>query len=156
MSFDRRKDRQTEIMDNAAAISMAQQGQRKGKKRAVANLSTSENASSSTTKPTTSQITRPRFYEADGLKIPLYEKGGKKKVHARLSSSLRNKNLAQLLITVEEYAGAGKKQEFETASTSKANIADWIEEVETRALGAHPKSRVTCKLQLCLDIHCFD
>jgi hypothetical protein len=156
MSFDRKRDRQTHIMDDAAAVSMAQQGQRRGKKKTVANLFASENASSSTTRPTTSQITRPRFYEADGLKIPLYEKGGKRKVHARLSSSLRNKNLAQLLITVEAYAGAGKKQQFETASISKANISDWIEEVETRALGAHPKSKLTCELQLCLNKHCSD
>lgn len=69
-----------------------------------------------------------------------------------LSSRLRNKNVAQLLDIVEEYASAAKKQEFENTRSSKATIANWIELAETRALGAHPKSKLTCKWSNCLSV----
>jgi hypothetical protein len=92
--------------------------------------------------------TDARFYEKDGLKIPLYRKGGRKRTQARLSGSLRNNNTEFLLDIVEEYAGVGKRIEFKDADKTKAEMADWIEEHETYALGPNPKSKLTITSKL--------
>jgi len=95
------------------------------------------------------KATGPRFYEKNGVKIPLYEKSGKKRGHARLASGLRNKNTDFLLDLVGEYAGAAKRKEFKDADKTKAEMADWIEEQETYALGPNPLSKldITSKSQ---------
>jgi hypothetical protein len=43
---------------------------------------------------------------------------------------------------VDEYAGADKKKQFQDGGATKVAVAEWIEEVETHALGASPKSRL--------------
>jgi hypothetical protein len=93
-----------------------------------------------TRKPAATQRPVERFYEQNGLKIPLYEKSGKIRKQARLSSSLRNKNTDFLLDAVEQIAGAAKRRQCKDADWSKLDMAEWIEAVETRALGAHPHS----------------
>jgi hypothetical protein len=83
-----------------------------------------------------------RFYERDRVRIPLYEKNGKKRKQARLTSSLRNKNTDYLLDQVEEIGGAAKRKEFKDADTAKFDMAEWIERHETYALGPHPNSKL--------------
>lgn len=154
-----KKSRQTNIINDLDAITSVMQG---GKRKAARKKSKkSKNtpgtgpqaapvASSSKAKPakkpTAAPNAGPRFYEKNGVKISLYEKSGKKRAHARLSSSLRNKNTEFLLDVIDEYAGADKRKEIKDADKSKAEKADWIEEHETYALGPNLKSRLTCKL----------
>ncbi|XP_014557084.1 hypothetical protein COCVIDRAFT_37405 [Bipolaris victoriae FI3] len=91
---------------------------------------------------TTNKNPRSRFYEADGLKIPLNDQDGlgdKKKQHARLAQSLLQNDLEELLDIVEQYAGTQKRIEFCMLELSKVEVANWIEEKETLALGRHPK-----------------
>lgn len=97
---------------------------------------------------TTNKNPRSRFYEADGLKIPLNDQDGlgdKKKQHARLAQSLRQNDLEELLDIVEQYAGTQKRIEFCMLELSKVEVANWIEEKETLALGRHPKSTLPSK-----------
>lgn len=156
MVLNKKKERQTHILDDAAAIKLAQQqGQRRGqpekkqKNTAGSAASAHQNGGSSKSTPgkkgPAAQNAAARFYQKNGVKIALVEKSGKKKPHARSSQGLRNKNLEQLLDIVEEYAGAWKKQEFKKDDKTKADIADWIETVETHALGPNPKSKLTSK-----------
>lgn len=150
MDTVKKKERQTHIIDDLDAIELVQQGQRKGvpkqKKTGGPNLPGPHSASGAKPKPAkrapSIKEAGPRFYEKGGLKIPLYDKSGKKRPHARLSQGLRNKNLDQLLDIVEEYAGANKKNEFKYADKTKTAIADWIEAAETRALLPNPKSKL--------------
>jgi hypothetical protein len=149
--MDTNKNRQINIIDPFEAADLAQQG---GKRKAAPK----KNKNTTGPKPTGQQNGRssrprpakkapatsssgPRYYEKDGLKIDLYDKTSKKRVQARLSQGLRNRSQQQLLDIVEEYAGAGKRELFKDAS--KADIADWIETVETRALPANPKSKLS-------------
>jgi len=106
MDPGKKKERQTNIIDDQAAIALAMQGGRrkaqpKKKKSGGVGPSGPQTASSSKSKSTkkasTSKATDAQYYEKDGLKIPLYDKGGKKKTNARLSLTLRNKNLDHLL-----------------------------------------------------------
>jgi hypothetical protein len=154
MDSNRKKKRQTHIVDDAAAIGLSQQkqGHRKHKKRSGAPRQTApKDAGNALLKSTSKAISKRgrsfRYYEQDGLTIPLYEENGKKRPHARVSSSLRNKSLNELLDIVEKYAGTDEKRQLRKASTTKAAVADWIEEVETRALGANPKSRLAGELK---------
>jgi hypothetical protein len=139
--------RQTTIIDDFSAVEIAQQGQRRAPKKSKADRSrpsATQNASSpkpkAPKKPKATKDTGPRFYEGNGVKIPLYDEAGKKRAHARLAKTLRNKNTDFLLDTAEQYAGKAKRREFEKANKTKAEIADWIEEMETIALGPNPKS----------------
>ncbi|OAL00425.1 hypothetical protein IQ06DRAFT_144702 [Phaeosphaeriaceae sp. SRC1lsM3a] len=162
-----KKSGRTNIIDCLDAIALAQQGQRKAQKKpkkaltvssapvksggskagpskkAGANQDAGDFVESSRLKPakkTAKEVTTARYYEKNGVKIPLFEKGGKKRAHARLAKGLRNKGTDILLDIVQEYAGVSKRIEFKNADKTKAEIAEWVEEVETRALGSHPKS----------------
>lgn len=83
-----------------------------------------------------------RFYKENGLCIPLFSSNGKKRQHARVSSSLRNKPMDFLLAIVADYAGKNKRQEFESNNRTKASVSNWIEMAETRALGASLSSKL--------------
>ncbi|KAF1920932.1 hypothetical protein BDU57DRAFT_29917 [Ampelomyces quisqualis] len=112
-----------------------------------AGPSPSQNAlgsrSTSLKKSTVSAGGGSRVYEKDGIRVPRYETGGKQRPHARLSISLRNKSTDLLLDIVEDYAGVAGRKAFVDANTTKAEIAEWIEAQEMRALGSHPKSNLT-------------
>lgn len=162
-----KKSGRTNIIDDLDAIVLAQQGQRKAQKKpkkaptgpsapvksggskagpskkSGADQDAGEFVKSSRLKPakkTAKEVTTAQYYEKNGVKIPLFEKGGKKRAHARLAKGLRNKGTDILLDIVQEYAGVSKRMEIKNADKTKAEIAEWIEEVETRALGPHPKS----------------
>ncbi|KAG9192930.1 hypothetical protein G6011_11664 [Alternaria panax] len=97
----------------------------------------------SPTSPTAATSSAPRFYEANGLKIPLYNQNGqgnKKRPTARLSKTLLKYNTDDLLDIVGQYASADKRQELKTKGLSKIRLANWIEEKETLALGRNPRS----------------
>jgi hypothetical protein len=153
--MDPSRNNQTKVIDDVDAIAKAMQCRKRKippkKKKNITNTGPSAPpaASSSrakpTKKPTATQDVGPRFYEKNRVKIPLYEKGGKRRANARLSSTLRNKNTEFLFDVVEQYAGADKRKEFKDAGKSKADMADWIEEHETYALGPNPKSKLNCK-----------
>ncbi|KAL1799738.1 hypothetical protein ACET3X_000080 [Alternaria dauci] len=96
--------------------------------------------------PTSTQASPPRFYEANGLKIPLYNQNGlgnKKRSYARLSKTLLKYNADELLDIVGQYAGADKRAELKNKGLSKPRLANWIEEKETLALGRNPKSELS-------------
>jgi hypothetical protein len=102
----------------------------------------------SPTTPTSTQASAPRFYEANGLKIPLYSQNGlgnKKRPNARLSKTLLKYNTDELLDIVGQYAGADKRQELKNKGLAKTVLANWIEEKETLALGRNPKSELSCR-----------
>jgi hypothetical protein len=167
MNPSNKSARQTNIINDLDAIALAS-GQRKAppkKKKTgvagafapkhVAGPSTSKNgAGPSCTKNAGAVKTKPakkaaapkqpeaRFYERDGVKIPLFEKNGKKRKQARLTSSLRNKNTDYLLDEVEAIGGAANRKEFKDAEVSKFDMAEWIERHETHALSPHPKSKL--------------
>ncbi|CAN9288900.1 unnamed protein product [Alternaria alternata] len=99
----------------------------------------------SPTTPTSTQASAPRFYEANGLKIPLYSQNGlgnKKRPNARLSKTLLKYNTDELLDIVGQYAGADKRQELKNKGLAKTMLANWIEEKETLPLGRNPKSEL--------------
>ncbi|KAF2133408.1 hypothetical protein P153DRAFT_381838 [Dothidotthia symphoricarpi CBS 119687] len=88
----------------------------------------------------------PQFWEEEGLRIPLY-KGGRKRICASVSASLRNKKVEELLEIVEDYAGANKRQQMDGGKQTKAYIADWIESKETLALGRNRHSKLPPNVQ---------
>ncbi|KAH7400705.1 hypothetical protein DE146DRAFT_744997 [Phaeosphaeria sp. MPI-PUGE-AT-0046c] len=157
----------TNIISDLDAIALAQQSPRKAHKKSkkyTTCLSNPSKAGSSKTvsskksggkqdarnpagdskskpaKKTAEQVTSSQYYQRYGVQIPLYERGGKKRAHARLAKALRNKGTDVLLNIVQEYAGVEKRKEFKNSNITEAEIADWIEEVETRALGPNPRS----------------
>jgi hypothetical protein len=87
--------------------------------------------------------TGPTRYQEYGLRIPLYDKQGKKLLHARLASELEAFGEKVLRRIVEMYDKRFKL--FDTFKTNTA-VAQWIERVETLALGPHPESKLPCKL----------
>ncbi|RYN57731.1 hypothetical protein AA0118_g7614 [Alternaria tenuissima] len=100
----------------------------------------------SPTTPTLTQASASRFYEANGLKIPLYSQNGlgnKKRPNARLSKTLLKYNTDELLDIVGQYAGTDKRQELKNKGLAKTMLANWIEEKETLALGRNPKSELS-------------
>ncbi|EUC43902.1 hypothetical protein COCMIDRAFT_38172 [Bipolaris oryzae ATCC 44560] len=155
-------NRQTNIIDDdEVARAMAAASQAKGNNVPAASKVTGGGAvapirpNKTTTVPaarkatrtpvtaTLSQHLRGQFYEANGLKIPLNDQDGlgdKKRQHARLAEALLRKDLEELLDIVEQYAGTEKRIEFCMLELSKVEVATWIEEKETLALGRHPKS----------------
>jgi hypothetical protein len=161
-------DCKTNILDDevALAIAMAQgkgKGKGKGKKKVAdsgaSNNSKSQKASSvpavrEGTKATTTATpdAGARFYEKDGLKIPLYDHdgmGNKKKRCARLSKTLISKHSKKALLDiVEHYAGADKREELKNKGLDKVRLANWIEEKETFALGRNPKSDLPGKSEI--------
>ncbi|KAF1842041.1 uncharacterized protein K460DRAFT_291673 [Cucurbitaria berberidis CBS 394.84] len=158
--FPSAKDpRKTSILDDSVGLelNLAQQGNGKGKGKNRQNtaggfsFSSSRNAGVVKSKPApTARATQnlgARFYERDGLKIPLYEKKGKKRAHARASVGLRNKSEEELLSIVGEYAGTEVMREFKQRARNKKEIAEWIEAKETLALGPNPKSQLNRKSQ---------
>jgi hypothetical protein len=152
MYSSKQNKRQTTIIEDLGAIGLAEQSRQGAPKKNAAGRSgpsAARKASSpkpkATKKPTASQDIGLRFYEGNGVKIPLYDEGGRKRAHARLSKSLRNKNTDYLLEITEQYAGKDKRKEFENSNKTKAEIADWIEEKETIALGPNPRSALECE-----------
>ncbi|RMZ71559.1 nad(P)-binding protein [Pyrenophora seminiperda CCB06] len=151
----------TNIIDDsevARAMALATQGKKKqvkSKKTAVDGRASGPKVTKKPGGPTTNARAKaahttitnhePRggFYEANGLKIPLYNNDGsgtKKRQCARLAKSLLNKSVNDLLDIIEQYAGADKRQELMNKGLSKLKLATWIEEKETLALGRNPKS----------------
>jgi hypothetical protein len=161
----------TNIIDTdeaAYAMAAASQGKGKGKGRKKSNdtrasspikpmkttmeptkaRSKTPASPTSPTTPTSTQASAPRFYEANGLKIPLYSQNGlgnKKRPNARLSKTLLKYNTDELLDIVGQYAGADKRQELKNKGLAKTMLANWIEEKETLALGRNPKSELSCR-----------
>ncbi|RYN78265.1 hypothetical protein AA0120_g11051 [Alternaria tenuissima] len=159
----------TNIIDTdeaAYAMAAASQGKGKGKGRKKSNdtrasspikptkttmeptkaRSKTPASPTSPTTPTSAQASAPRFYEANGLKIPLYSQNGlgnKKRPNARLSKTLLKYNTDELLDIVGQYAGADKRQELKNKGLAKTMLANWIEEKETLALGRNPKSELS-------------
>jgi len=160
-------DRTNIIDDNevARAMSLAtpRKGKGKGKKKAPESHASSPSKQKSTTVPTArarAKSTTPatsstptrtsgaRFYEANGLRIPLYNKdglGNKRRPYARLSKGLLKYSVDDLLDMVEQYAGAEKRQELKDEGLAKSRLANWIEEKETLALGRNPKSTLSSR-----------
>ena len=156
-------DRTNIIDDNEVARAMTlatpRKGKGKGKKKAPEShassppkqKSTARARAKSATPATPSTLTRAsgaRFYEANGLKIPLYNKdglGNKKRPYARLSKGLLKYSVDDLLDIVEQYAGAEKRQELKDEGLAKSRLANWIEEKETLALGRNPKSTLSSR-----------
>ncbi|KAL5120669.1 hypothetical protein ACEQ8H_001418 [Pleosporales sp. CAS-2024a] len=145
--------KQTNIIDDPDIVTLAMQGrQRRGpaKKTQVKSRGPDPSGLDPTESfPTAkhmkskaaSEVTGRKFYDKNGIRIPLYEQGGKKRAHARLARSLRNKTANYLLAIVEQYAGTEKMKEFKKADMTKAEMADWIEGHETYALGPNPRSQ---------------
>jgi hypothetical protein len=154
----------TNIIDHdevARAMTLASpdKGKGNGKKKAtearasrppkshkVNTVPTARVGAKATTTPT--QTPETRFYEANGLKIPLYNKAGlgnTKRQYARLSKGLLKYSLDELLGIVEQYAGADKRQELTDKRLQKSSLANWIEAKETLALGPNPKSTLSSK-----------
>jgi hypothetical protein len=80
-----------------------------------------------------------QFYEEDGLRIPLFDMRGKRKMHAKDGNAMAIRHpRSYLLDIVKEYAGEDKKQKFEAENLSKKEIGAWIEAVETKAYGSAP------------------
>jgi hypothetical protein len=163
----------TNIIDDdevarAMALASLAKGKGKGKKKATEphasspskpkNINAVPAASASTngrpsatpaTADTPVQAFEGRYYEANGLKIPLYNQdglGNKKKQYARLSKGLLKYSVDELLDVVEQYAGADKKKELKDKGLTKTRLANWIEEKETMALGRNPKSTLLGRL----------
>jgi hypothetical protein len=89
--------------------------------------------------------TGPTRFQEYGLRIPLYDKQGKKLLHARLASELEVLEKKVLKRILEMYDREKGSKLFETLQTNAA-VANWIERVETLALGPHPESKLPCKL----------
>jgi hypothetical protein len=160
--MDNQKNRHTNIISDFNAIALAQQqgGKRKGqpkkkKKKSAPGPRTAPQPVAGSLKPKPKPKSKPaqkaapnsstsgRFYEKNGLKISLYEKSGRRRQYARHSEGLRSKNQGQLLDIVEEYGGADKKKAFIDANATKADIADWIETVETLAMPPNPRNKLS-------------
>lgn len=162
-------DRTTNIINDdevALAMAMSSQGKKQAKNQKKATnggasgfkapkkpngVPTANNKAKPAATTIRNQDTRVRFYEANGLKIPLYDNNGqgtKKRQHPRLARSLLNRSVDNLLGIVEQYAGADKKQKFINKGISKLKLATWIEEVETLALGRNQKSTLPSKCRL--------
>ncbi|KAF2687421.1 hypothetical protein K458DRAFT_190606 [Lentithecium fluviatile CBS 122367] len=172
-----KKERQTGIIDDVAAIAMieaqSQQGRRGGGKKTGTkgkqgfNLSKAQNAGvskpkpkaapryadasktkpapkkgeTSKSKPAFTSATTPevQFYEESGLRIPLFDKSCRKKMHAKDGSVTAMKyGRSYLLGIIKDYAGEEKAQEFESAKMSKKEIGTWIQAAETKAFGNGP------------------
>ena len=88
--------------------------------------------------------TGPTRYQEYGLRIPLYNKHGKKLQHARSAEELEALGRNVLRRIVEMYDRQNGYKLFDLLKTD-AGVARWIERVETLALGPHPESKLPCK-----------
>lgn len=147
------KVRATNILDADAVARAMQSGckaQPKKKKTGPPKHATQQNAGVSKPAPAKNSAAAgsngPRFYQEVGLKIPLYEKGGRKRTTTHLTKSLRKKGTDYLLGIVAEYAGEAKRKEFKDTEFTKERIAIWSEEAERRALPAPPQSELPADL----------
>ena len=91
---------------------------------------------------TSNKIT-PKHFERYGLRVPLV-KLGQKRLHARSTDELTVKSKQGLSDIVKDYA-ANKGPKLIKSLASKTALAEWIERVETLALGPHPESKLPCK-----------
>ena len=152
MDSNETSQRATTIVDNLAGFEhiLAQHDRRKVKNAKVTSKhSGSQNGIGSRKRPLPKETGQAagiqEFYEEYDLKIPLQEKNGKRRQHARAAASLRNKSEDEILDIVENYAGVAKRQNVKNSKKSKAWIANWIEMAETLALGPSLKSKLQRK-----------
>lgn len=82
-------------------------------------------------------------FEEHGLRVPLL-KLGQKRLHARSVEDLATKSKEGLVVIVKAYAEKQAPKILKTLA-SKTALAEWIERVETLALGPHPESKLSCK-----------
>ncbi|KAJ4313422.1 hypothetical protein N0V94_006960 [Neodidymelliopsis sp. IMI 364377] len=84
----------------------------------------------------------PTLFEEHGLSVPLIKRG-QRKPHARLTSELATDSKEKLSAIVKDYLlGTSKATKLLKSLASRTAIAEWIESVETLALGPHPKSKL--------------
>ncbi|KAJ4305354.1 hypothetical protein N0V90_000885 [Kalmusia sp. IMI 367209] len=170
--FNEDKERQTHIIDDATALNLnltnsSVKGSKTTKRTQGFSFSTAQNAGITKTKrsanpkafyqsqrgthASASAISRMAdtssacFYTTDGLNIPLYNEGGKKFTNARDGKALAHKASKQKLLDnyVRKYAGDAKVDEMK--GWEKSRIAEWIEQVETRAFGKGPRKVVAAQ-----------
>ncbi|KAF2712617.1 hypothetical protein K504DRAFT_464688 [Pleomassaria siparia CBS 279.74] len=123
------RPRQTTILDDSQALAIGDATQ----KRRARLSSIAKSGKSKASTPTPTPGANPRFYEQDGLKIPLY--AGKTKRTARETMTIYNKGKRpDLLTTIKEYAGQAKHDEMVAAGKSNKELAQWISEMEAIAL----------------------
>jgi hypothetical protein len=101
--------------DEFQRVMLASGKKGKGKKKAKSVPKAEEKG-----KAAAAQDTGPRFYEADSLKIPLFDNGGKKRV-ARATKTIAKKSVDELFDIVEQYAGADEKEKLKNKDFSKAD-----------------------------------
>jgi hypothetical protein len=139
-------DRTTNIIDGDEFVrSMATAGKKgKGKKKATGGASRPPKSQKASTVPTArekkaaaTKDTAARFYEANGLKIPLFDNGGRKRI-ARSANTIAKKSLEELLDIVEQYAGTDKKEKLRNKGLGKNRLVKWIEDQETLAFAHKP------------------
>jgi hypothetical protein len=142
------RKRQTEILDDETAMAIAAPAPKKqksdGKKTGGFRFSNKPIQSKQGTRtPRVPTVTAnvPRYYEANGLRVPLFQKDSRKKREARLATVLHKRlSETKLLDIVEEYAGRDKRNEMSTMG--KKELAEWIARVEELALGANKRNVV--------------
>jgi hypothetical protein len=114
--------------DEFQRVMLASGKKGKGKKKATFSLGASSPPKKAKSVPkaeekgkaAAAQDTGPRFYEADSLKIPLFDNGGKKRV-ARATKTIAKKSVDELFDIVEQYAGADEKEKLKNKDFSKAD-----------------------------------
>lgn len=150
---------ETNIIDNEVGLENSLIKKGLGKAKGKVKFRTGASGGSSALAPRDTGISKPKtsatwraapvngqqYYEANGIKIALYDTGSRKRHHARASTTFRNKNIEVALDIVESYAGSGKRHQFKNEGKSKAFIGDWIEMAETLAFGASPSTKLTSK-----------
>lgn len=96
-----------------------------------------------TRKPNAMGKAAKTHFEEYGLCVPLL-KLGQKRLHARSVGELASKSREGLKVIVKAYADRQASKIIKTL-VSKTALAEWIERVETLALGPHPESKLPCK-----------
>lgn len=94
-----------------------------------------------TTNPGAPNKSTSKFYEEYGLCVPLIKRG-QRRPHARAACELASKSKAGLLEIVKDLAPS---KVAKLKGASKSDVAQWIERVETLALGPHPTTQLSCK-----------
>jgi len=110
-------------------------------KRFLASMKTDSKLSrAKNMNPSTSTVHSAKFYEADGLRIPLYDSQGKKYVFARDGQALSHKtSKPELLDIIKSYAGETKAGELR--DRKRKQLGAWIQEAETKAFGNGPQKQ---------------
>ncbi|KAJ4993953.1 hypothetical protein SVAN01_00430 [Stagonosporopsis vannaccii] len=93
-----------------------------------------------TTNPKAMRRTAKTHFEEYGLRVPLLH-FGQKRLHARSVEDLAAKSKESLVVIVKAYADR-KATKIIKSLVSRTALAEWIERVETLALGSHPESKL--------------